>query len=62
MGLLYLIHSKCIFKDLDTLDFEELEKKYFPDPSFMIKLVRKIKIESFKAKNKILNLMRRKEV
>ncbi|MDD3304284.1 MAG: Coenzyme F420 hydrogenase/dehydrogenase, beta subunit C-terminal domain [Clostridia bacterium] len=41
------------FKDIDSLNFNELEKKYFADPKFFVKLVRKINIELFKVKNKI---------
>ena len=31
------------FKDLEKLDFNELEKKYFPNPNLIVKLIRKIK-------------------
>lgn len=36
-------NRESFFEDLEKLEFNKLEKKYFPAPNFFIKLIRKIK-------------------
>jgi len=37
------VNREKFFKDLEKLEFNKLEEKYFPDPNCIVKLMRKIK-------------------
>ena len=48
------------FRDLENLDFNELEKKYFPEPKFIFKVIRKIKFKMLNIMNKCKKIIKYK--
>lgn len=47
------------FKDLEKMNFDELAKKYFPEPRFITKVIRKIKIEILNIMNKFKRIIKK---